>query len=134
VGIESFAQRLEKARLKLALTLRWLQRQPGKYCERYRRLPGRQLEQGIGNVRSFADTDRQTENNFRPDTFDDGPGGFFSRLARHGHAASIATSRSGGSGVDSGGGVGAPEQRTENPRVSGSIPPLATTFLFSNVP
>ena len=25
------------------------------------------------------------------------------------------------------------EQRTENPRVGGSIPPLATKFLFSNV-
>ncbi len=58
--------------------------------------------EGISNVRSFADADRQTENDFRPDTFDDGPGGFFSRLAGHGHVASIATSSGGGVGGDFG--------------------------------
>ena len=31
----------------------------------------------------------------RPDTLDDGPGGFFSGLAGDGHAASIATSSEG---------------------------------------
>ncbi len=74
---------------------RWLQRQPGKNGERYRRVLDGKLDQGAGKVRSFADADRQTENDFRPDTFDDSSGGFFSRLAGDGHVASIATSKNG---------------------------------------